>query len=425
MEFLHLSAADHGGAGMAAWRMHDALRQLGHGSRMVVLSRRNADQDVVELGADDGLFGARRWVQKAWLKLSSSDDFYFQNQRLSLRPDWAGVLAGMSSPDVIVVHFVSHFVAFDDVQRLQAMTGAPVLWSLLDMGLLTGGCHYAWDCSGYQAGCGQCPALRMRGSADASARTWRAKQRALAATRGWVLAGSGTLARQAAAASLFRGRHIETLLLAVSPEQFKPLDRAAVRAEMGLDPAAQIVFFGAQRFDQRRKGMHLLLQALLRLADGWPAGRPLPTLLSAGNASDFAPVRERGFTLVELGYVGTPVLARCYAAADMFACPSIEDSGPMMVNESMMSGTPVVAFRMGVVGDLLEDGVTGSVVPLGDVPAFAAALAEVLNWDAGRAAAAGARCRDVALQKCLPERQLARFVEIAQRLRDSEAGSGP
>jgi len=169
--------------------------------------------------------------------------------------------------------------------------------------------------------------------------------------------------------------------------------------------------------------MDLLLQALLQLADAWPAGRPLPTLLSAGNAIDFAPARSRGFALVELGYINMAALARCYAAADVFACPSIEDSGPMMINESMMSGTPVVAFRMGVVEDLLEDGSTGRIVPLGDVSAYARALADVLDWDPARAALARAGCRETALAKCLPERQLASFVDIALRLRSSEPNS--
>jgi glycosyltransferase involved in cell wall biosynthesis len=423
MQFLHLSAADHGGAGLAAWRMHEALRQLGHGSRMLVLDRRTTDDSVVALGSAKRWFRARRWVQKALMKFSTRDDYYFQNQRLSLRPNWATALGAGPRPDVIVVHFVSHFLGFDDVQLLQAATGAPVLWNLLDMGLLTGGCHYAWDCQGYQTQCGRCPALRLVGGA--AARGWCAKQAAVAETRGWVVAGSSTLARQAAAASLFRGHHIETLLLGVSPATFKPADRGLLRAQHGVDPAAQVVFFGAQKFSQRRKGMHLLMQALLRLADNWPVGRPLPTLLSAGNASDFAPARQRGFPLIELGYVDTPVLALCYAAADVFACPSIEDSGPMMINEAMMSGTPVVAFRMGVVDDLLEDGITGGIAPLGDVQAFAAALAGVLNWDSAQAARARARCREIALEKCLPERQLARFVDIARRLCVREGATQP
>ena len=134
----------------------------------------------------------------------------------------------------------------------------------------------------------------------------------------------------------------------MSPQAYAPGDAAALRTELGVGSAERVLFFGAQRFDQKRKGMHLLMDALVRLASAWPRNVSLPVLLCAGNATDFSGLRRHGYMLVELGFVGGAVLAKAYAAANAFACPSIEDSGPMMINEAMMCGTPVVAFRMGV-----------------------------------------------------------------------------
>jgi glycosyltransferase involved in cell wall biosynthesis len=115
-------------------------------------------------------------------------------------------------------------------------------------------------------------------------------------------------------------------------------------------------------------------------------------------------------------------LPQAYAAADVFACPSVEDSGPMMINEAMMSGTPVVAFRMGVAEDLIEDSAGGIIASLGDARDFAAGLQSVLLWDTPQRAVASAHCREVALAKCSPERQAQRFVEIARALHVAEAG---
>jgi glycosyltransferase involved in cell wall biosynthesis len=418
MNFLHLSAADHGGAGIAAWRMHQGLRALGHESRLVVLEGRTGDRDVQVLGKESRGFRLRRLARKASLKLGSRPDYYFQDQALSLAPDPAQACppAG-TKPDLIVVHSISHFLGATDVQALQQATGAPVVWHLLDMALMTGGCHYAWRCEGYTRGCGACPALRWHGiGQDLSARIWQGKSLAMGRTRGWVVAGSSLLARQASRSSLLGGRRIETLLLGVSPTIFMPRDAVALREKFGVAGAERVIFFGAQKFNQRRKGMHLLLQALLRLADAWPADTALPVLLSAGNASDFAPLRQRGYRMVDLGFVGTETLAQAYAAADVFACPSIEDSGPMMVNEAMMSGTPVVAFRMGVAEDLIDSGANGIIAELGDFAAFAAGLRSVLLWSTPQRTAARESCRHTALEKCLPDRQLAHFVEIAGAL---------
>lgn len=425
MQFLHLSAVDHGGAGIAVLRMHQGLRELGHGSRLVVLDRRSRDADIVSLGDASPVFGARRLLRKATLKLVSNPDYYFQDQRLTLATDPASLTHGAPRPEVIVVHHISHFLAAEDVLDLQRATGAPVLWSLLDMAPMTGGCHYAWRCDGYTRSCGNCPALSWLSSPnDLSARIWQGKSDAIRQTRGWVIAGSSLLARQAAASSLLGGRRIETLLLSVSPESFAPGDPVALREQLGVGGAARVVFFGAQKFNQRRKGMDLLLNSLLRLAQDWPQGVELPTLLSAGNAIDFAPLRQRGYRLVELGFIGTARLAQAYAAADVFACPSIEDSGPMMINESMMAGTPVVAFRMGVAEDLIDSGVNGFIADLASVESFAAGLREVLLWDAGRREQAHTNCRRVALEKCTPATQLARLAALAGAVVDAEGSAG-
>jgi len=398
------------------------MRSGGHQSKMLVLERRTRDEHVLTVGEHHKLFKYRRLAEKARLKVVSRPDSYFQNQQLSIGMDAAAIVQRLQfTPELIVVHYISHFLNADDVLALNRATGAPVIWFLLDMGLLTGGCHYAWDCTGYTRSCGDCPGLRVRlPFADLSRRTWQAKSRVIAQVPGWVLAGSGWLHRQAQQSSLFRDRHILTQLLGVSPNTFQPGDQAALRAELGAGGARRLIFFGAQKFNQRRKGMDLLLQALQVLAREWPPGHELPVLLCAGNATDFSPLRACGYHMVELGYVGTSVLAKAYAAADVFACPSIEDSGPMMINEALMSGTSVVAFRMGVAPDLILHDTVGRIAPLGDVQAFATGLQQVLKQSDDQLADARLQCRRLAMELCSNDGQAARFASIAQALVESE-----
>jgi glycosyltransferase involved in cell wall biosynthesis len=68
-----------------------------------------------------------------------------------------------------------------------------------------------------------------------------------------------------------------------------------------------------------------------------------------------------------------------YAQADVFCLPSWWEAMPMSILEAMASGLPVVATDVGDVARLVEDGVTGHVVPPRCVEDLAAALERVLT----------------------------------------------
>jgi glycosyltransferase involved in cell wall biosynthesis len=85
-----------------------------------------------------------------------------------------------------------------------------------------------------------------------------------------------------------------------------------------------------------------------------------------------------------------------YAAADVFALPSVGEAFGMAFAEAMSAGLPVVAVRSGNVPELVTDGHEGLLVDPFDVPGLARALRrlvddEALRRDASRAARMRAR----------------------------------
>src|SRR5262249_38414399 len=79
-----------------------------------------------------------------------------------------------------------------------------------------------------------------------------------------------------------------------------------------------------------------------------------------------------------LGFVPHDELLRLYGRAAVVACPSRREGYGVVCAEAMAHGRAVVVTPVGGMRDLVEDGVNGLVVPVGDAPALRAALERLL-----------------------------------------------
>jgi glycosyltransferase involved in cell wall biosynthesis len=99
---------------------------------------------------------------------------------------------------------------------------------------------------------------------------------------------------------------------------------------------------------------------------------------------------ERSFLL--LGH--RPDIGRVLASADAFCLPSRHEGLPLSLLEGMRAGLPCVATAVGGIPGLVEDGVSGLLVPPRDPAVLAAAIERVLT-DADLAARLGEEARRV------------------------------
>jgi glycosyltransferase involved in cell wall biosynthesis len=167
--------------------------------------------------------------------------------------------------------------------------------------------------------------------------------------------------------------------------------RAEVRAELGIgDDELLALTIANLRVD---KAYDDLLAAARIVSDaGAPvrfaaAGQgPLEEQLRAG-------VLARGLdgTFTFLGYV--PDAARLLAGADVFVLASLHEGLPVAVMEALAMGVPVVATRVGGLPELVDDGVSGRLVPPRAPQALADAILELSDDETRRRLAAGALAR--------------------------------
>lgn len=79
------------------------------------------------------------------------------------------------------------------------------------------------------------------------------------------------------------------------------------------------------------------------------------------------------------GYKSQTDVARAFGDADIFVLPSFAEGVPVVLMEAMAAGLPVIASAVGGVGELVDHGQSGLVLPPGDVPSLTAGLVELLD----------------------------------------------
>ncbi|MBE0637792.1 MAG: glycosyltransferase [Bacteroidales bacterium] len=313
------------------------------------------------------------------------------------------------TPDAIIVLFMQNFLSYKNLHELNQLTKAPVFLYMMDMAPMTGGCHYAWDCKGYTGMCGKCPALYSKVENDQSRKNWEFKKYYVDKTDLTIIAGTEYQFRQLEKSSLFAQKRKAKILLGINPELFKPGSQSEARKLFDLPLKTKIIFFGAVSAGNKRKGFNELVKALNLLKTNNP---DLELHLAiAGNANEQL-TNNLPYSYTLIGYLNHEKLAKAFQAADLFLCPSIEDSGPMMINQSIMTGTPVVAFEMGVALDLVITVETGYRAKLKDTDDMVEGIRQILELNENEYITMKSKCRNLGLRLCSPNAQSVNFNNI-------------
>ena len=188
--------------------------------------------------------------------------------------------------------------------------------------------------------------------------------------------------------------NIATVPCGIDLELFRPHDRAAARATLGLGPEPTMLYVG--RIDPV-KGIDFLLDGFTRLHERWQ-GDVAPRLLLVGGTlidgelgpdltalRDAAAARGVAERITFCGPQPHDALPTYYAATDLTVVPSRYESFGLVAVESMACGTPVVASRAGGLAYTIEDEQNGFLVPYGDADTLAATLDRALGDSALRA----------------------------------------
>ncbi len=191
-----------------------------------------------------------------------------------------------------------------------------------------------------------------------------------------------------------------------------PVDDAFFDVRDAAEPD-RLFFAGAL---EPRKALHQLIEAVGLLCDrgvdvrlriaGMDADPGYAAALRAAAAQRVPPG-----AVAFLGVVSQADLLEEYARAALVVMSSVEETSPMLLQQAMAAGKPVVAPRVGGIPDLVDDRQTGRLVPGADPAALADAIAELLGSAPARSAL-GARGRERAEARFRSSAVAARTCEV-------------
>ena len=169
---------------------------------------------------------------------------------------------------------------------------------------------------------------------------------------------------------------VDVLRFAATPEMMR---RAAeLRRQLGIPVRAPVVAFVGRL--TRDKGIPELMEAFLQLGNRFPDLRLL--LVGCFQDGDPLPVDTRRCVETHPHVIfGGAVqdTAPYYAIADVLVLPSHREGLPTVVLEAQAASKPVIGASATGIVDVVVDGETGLLFPVGDVPALAEAMARLIT----------------------------------------------
>jgi len=389
-----------GGAALAGYRLHQGLLAQGIDSHLLAGTvKTNSDRIKV--------FPRRGKIEKQLQVLGFASGFGLNEL------NYIGTFSVpqhnfYKSADILNFHNL-HTGYFNYLAISSLTKNKPAVFTLHDMWAFTGHCAYSYDCERWKTGCGKCPYPNTYPpvSKDSTSLEWKLKNWTYSRSNLNIVTPSKWLYEQVKQSMLSRFpiHHIPN---GIDTEAYQPVDRELCRSLLDIPPGKKVLMFGAESLKDARKGGDLLLKALSCLPKSLKAET---VLLTIGNGGETIPKAVEMQT-INLGFVGGDRLkSMAYSAADLLVFPTRADNLPLVLQESLACGTPMVSFKVGGVPDLVRPGITGYLATAEDAEDMSKGIVELLEDDNLREQMSK-NCRAIALQEYGLDIHAQRYIQL-------------
>ncbi|GAB5400439.1 MAG: hypothetical protein Aureis2KO_20240 [Aureisphaera sp.] len=409
MKVVLVTTSSKGGAGIAALRLYNALKNAGVSSAFL---SRDLTIDFKGSEKKDPFFEYKkaslfsRAFRKFGLGFSSggqdrmrrevselADTNSFEIYSLPFSPYELQNHPLIKQADIIHLHWVSGLINFEtffhDIKK-------PIAWTLHDMNPFLGLFHYQGDTD-----------RNFQILQEVEEKVREIKRAGIQhVINGALITPSQWLLDESNVNDVFQKFQIkENIANAIDLETFQIRDKKEARSSLSLDTTSLVLLFSAGNLEIYRKGADLLMAAL-ELLD-----IPL-TLLTLGQGD--LSIQNPSVTVIPLGFVKSEEeMAVCYSASDAFVLPSREDNLPNTMLESFACGIPVLSYARGGMKEYIREGLNGFLAP----ECTPASLAESIEkFYHQRNSFDSKKIRKFAEEHFHPEKQAEKYQKVYLRL---------
>lgn len=373
MKILHLSHSDiGGGASRAANRIHKALIKKGFDSRMFVNKKISEDETVIEpySKTEKMLTQLRPRIANLFIKLMGTKNSILHS--ISFLPSQWIKRINDSDTDIVHLHWVQHeMLSIADIGKIKK----PIVWTLHDMWAFCGAEHYSLD-DRWRFGYNKKIRPTCKTRFDINRWTWLRK------LNHWkkpphIIAPSNWLASCVRESKLMGNWPLSVVPNLLNTDNWKPKDQNLARNALNLPLNIPLIIFGTLGANNsHHKGYDLLMKTLSDIKNNEHL-KNMELVVFGKNTSK--PLPKMKFTTHYVGHLDDSSLINLYSAADATVVPSRQEAFGQTASESHACGTPVVAFNIGGLMDIVEHHKTGYLAKAFDTEDLAKGIVWVLD----------------------------------------------
>ena len=344
MKLIHLATSLFGGAGKAAFRIHNALRSIGVDSKVITLSAPDEfldDPHVIVLNRNPALRGYSSLLTRTQAAVVQSGP----NLTTPISLNVLNLSEhGIYKADVINIHNTYNLINYRFLEN--SPDKQKIVLTLHDQRAFTGACHHSYDCQQFiDSSCSSCPQVRKPFRRIVHNNYLRYSAALSKINRIEVVAPSLWLTNLAQRSMALKNASHHVIRNPASSEFLEP------KESQKTDEMRLRIGFAAAYFDNPFKGLDVLSRSLHAIGNSDWFEKTEFVFIGSGNIGNL-PNTLRYSTI---NAKSESEMRKVLQSLHLLVIPSVQDNFPNLISEALLSGCELITSDSGGLAELADD----------------------------------------------------------------------